>query len=63
MQGRADAEKFADVFPRYAEFLDWYGIKERYLIRDCSGREPGEIKTSPEILAAAEEVARTIMAS
>ncbi|HSH69267.1 MAG TPA: flavodoxin family protein [Deferrisomatales bacterium] len=63
VQGRADVDKFADVFPRYAEFLDWYGIRERYLIRDCRGRKPGEIQTFPDTLTAAEDVARTIMGS
>jgi multimeric flavodoxin WrbA len=62
VQGRADPDKFADVFPRYEEFLEWYGIEERYLIRDSRGREPTQIDTSPDILAQAEEVARTVMA-
>jgi len=62
VQGRADPKKFADVFPRYEEFLEWYGLGERYLLRDCSGREPGEVRASEEVLASAAAVARALVA-
>ena len=62
VQGRPDENKFADIFPRYEEFFDWYGIKKRFLIRSWGVRDLGEIKTHQEIFKQAEDVASKIMA-
>lgn len=62
VQGRPDENKFADVFPRYEEFFDWYDIKERYLIRCWGVRDLGEAKEHKEVFQRAEEVATQIMA-
>lgn len=32
-QGDPDKRHFADVYPRYNEFFEWFGFKETYLIR------------------------------
>ncbi len=61
VQGRPDENKFADVFPRYEEFFDWYGINERYLIRCWGVRDLGEIKGRKEVFQRAEEVAAQVM--
>jgi len=63
VQGRPDENKFADIFPRYEEFFDWYGIKERYLIRSWGVREPGEIQDRKEVFTRAKEIAARIMAA
>jgi multimeric flavodoxin WrbA len=63
VQGRPDENKFADVFPRYEEFFDWYGINERYLIRCWGVRDLGEIKGRKEVFQRAEEVAAQVMGS
>ena len=62
VQGRPDENKFADIFPRYEEFFDWYGIEERHLIRAGGVRNLGEIEAHPEVFQQAEEVAAKIMA-
>lgn len=61
VQGRPDEDKFADVFPRYEEFFDWYGIKERYLIRCWGVRELGEITDHKEVFTRSDEVVKKIM--
>jgi len=61
VQGRPDEAKFADIFPRYGEFWDWYEIKERYQIRSWGVRELGEITKDKEVFKRAEDVATQIM--
>ncbi len=61
VQGRPDENKFADVFPRYEEFFDWYGINARYLIRCWGVRDLGEIRGRKEVFQRAEEVAAQVM--
>ena len=63
VQGRPDENKFADIFPRYEEFFDWYGIKQRYLIRAWGVRNLGEIDAHREVFQQAEDVAARIMAA
>ena len=63
VQGRPDERKFADVFPRYEEFFEWYGIEERYLIRSWGVRELGEIGDRKEVMATAEQVAKKVMSA
>lgn len=63
VQGRPDESKFADIFPRYGEFWDWYGIKERYCIRSWGIREIGEIAKDKEVFKIAEDIAARIMQS
>ena len=60
VQGNPDEKMFADIFPRYEYFLNWYGFKESHLIRDCGVREAGEIEKHPDILNLAEETARKV---
>jgi multimeric flavodoxin WrbA len=61
VQGRPDESKFADVFPRYEEFFDWYGFTERHLVRGWGLREPGEVKGREDVMTQAREVARRIV--
>jgi multimeric flavodoxin WrbA len=63
VQGRPDESKFADIFPRYGEFWDWYGINERYQIRSWGVRNPGEIVKDKEVFKKAEDLAARIMRS
>ncbi len=63
VQARPDERKFADVFPRYEEFFDWYGLKERYHLRCWGVRELGEINNQGEVFVRADDVAKQIMAS
>ena len=61
VQGRPDESKFSDVFPRYADFFDWYGFKERHLVRCWGVRDLGEVDKRKDVLAMAEAVAGKIM--
>jgi hypothetical protein len=63
VQARPDERKFADVFPRYEEFFDWYGFKERYHLRCWGTRELGEVKKQKEVFTKADDVASQIMAA
>lgn len=63
VQGRPDENKFTDIFPRYGEFWDWYGIKERYRIRSWGVREAGEIVKDKKVFKKAEALASQIMQS
>ncbi len=62
VQARPDEHKFADVFPRYEEFFEWYGFKERYHIRCWGIRELGEVKGRKEVFIRADDVAMQVMA-
>jgi multimeric flavodoxin WrbA len=61
VQGRPDEKKFADIFPRYEEFFDWYGINKRFLIRAWGVRNLGEIDDRQEVFQQAEDMAVKIM--
>lgn len=59
-QGRPDESKFADVFPRYEEFFEWYGFRERHLVRAWGIREVGDVKDRGDVLLEADEVAQIV---
>ena len=60
-QGQPDEGLFADIFPRYANFLKWGGFAECSLIRAC-GIGPASIDRVPDkYLRQAEETARTLL--
>ncbi|MEW6673120.1 MAG: flavodoxin family protein [Thermodesulfobacteriota bacterium] len=61
VQGRPDESKFTDIFPRYGEFWDWYGINERYHLRSWGVRALGEIAKDREVFIKAEALAARIM--
>jgi multimeric flavodoxin WrbA len=63
VQGRPDEQKYADIYPRYEVFFDWYGFKERYLFRCWGAREPGEVNNQKELFIKADDVAGQIMAA
>ncbi|HEX9022985.1 MAG TPA: flavodoxin family protein [Geobacteraceae bacterium] len=60
-QGQPDEALFSDIFPRYTNFMKWYGFAETRLIRAC-GIGPASIDRVPEkYLLQADEVARTLV--
>lgn len=62
VQGHPDEALFADIFPRYEQFLKWMGFDEVSLIRAC-GIGPGTVDAAPEhALRQAEEAAKALMA-
>ncbi|CAH2032556.1 flavodoxin family protein [Trichlorobacter ammonificans] len=62
VQGHPDEALFADIFPRYEQFLKWMGFHEISLIRVC-GIGPGTVDAVPEhALRQAEETAKALLA-
>ena len=61
-QGNPDEALFADIFPRYEQFLKWLGFSDSRLIRAC-GVGPATADVVPEeVLRQAEEAARLLVA-
>ncbi len=61
-QGHPDEALFADVYPRYEQFLKWMGFSEISLIRAC-GIGPGSVDAVPEqVLQQAEAAAGQLVA-
>jgi multimeric flavodoxin WrbA len=61
-QGHPDETAFADIFPRYQNFLSWQGFSEIRLVRAC-GIGPGRGDGVPEeTLKQAEETVRQLLA-
>jgi len=61
VQGHPDEALFADIFPRYEQFLKWMGFDEVSLIRAC-GIGPGTVDAVPEhALRQAEEAAKALI--
>jgi len=56
-QGQSDEKQFADIFPRYDYFFNWYGFKDNCLIRGCGLMNGGEAQTRSEIMDEAEKTA------
>ncbi len=59
-QGQPDETQFDDVFPRYNDFLHWYGF-ETCLIRACGVMDAGDVEAHLGALTLAEETARKIL--
>lgn len=60
-QGQPEESMYADVFPRYDFFFQWYGFKDNYVIRGCGLMNAGEAEAREDIMKAAEETARKVM--
>lgn len=62
-QGDPDKESYADVFPRYEYFFEWYGFDESFLILAAGVYSKGEIDDREDVLKQAEITAKRLMAS
>jgi multimeric flavodoxin WrbA len=60
-QAQPDKRQFADVFPRYDYFFNWYGFRNNILIRACGFGGPGEVETNEDLMKQAEEAARKVL--
>ncbi len=60
-QGQPEESQYADVFPRYDFFFNWYGFKDNCLIRGCGLMNAGEAEAREDIMKLAEETARKVM--
>lgn len=59
-QGNPDPDKFADIFPRYEQWLKLYGFETVHLLRAVGVREPGDIAAQPDLLSQAAGLARKL---
>lgn len=60
-QGHPDENLFADIFPRYIQFLSWYGFGRTHLLRGCGlPAQPGG-KLTPELCRKAEATAALLV--
>lgn len=60
-QGHPDEALFADIYPRYEQFLKWMGFNEISLVRAC-GIGPGSMDAVPEqVLQQAAETAHRMV--
>jgi len=59
-QGQPDEKLFADVFPRYDMFFQWYGFKPGIPIRACGVNSPGSVERRADILALVDQTADKI---
>jgi multimeric flavodoxin WrbA len=62
-QGNPDESKFTDIIPKFNYFFERYGFEDRYFIRACGVREPGEVESHEDVLMLAERTARNMCAS
>jgi multimeric flavodoxin WrbA len=61
-QGHPDEALFADIFPRYEQFLRWQNFTDVRLVRAC-GIGPGSVDAVPDqVLLQAEETVRQMLA-
>jgi multimeric flavodoxin WrbA len=59
-QGHPEAAMFADIFPRYEQWLKLLGFAEVHLVRGLGLQEAGAVADRPEILAQAEAAAARV---
>lgn len=59
-QGQKEKAKFADIFPKYSQFLKWYGFDDTYVIRACGVDGINDVLSRPDILRMAEMIAKKI---
>jgi multimeric flavodoxin WrbA len=61
-QGNPQETEFADIFPRYQRWFDWFGFGSRHLLRAVGVRDPGEVASQAGTMAAASALARELVA-
>ncbi len=60
-QANADETRYADIFPRYEHFFNWYyGFEDNHLIRACGVRDIGDVEAHEELMKYAEDIAQSI---
>jgi multimeric flavodoxin WrbA len=63
-QANAEKTRYADIYPRYEHFFNWYyGFEDNHLIRACGVRNPGDVEAQQEIIKFTENVAKRAIAS
>ena len=52
---------FADIFPRYDFFFQWYGFKDNHLIRACGVRDVGDTESRDDVMKAVEDAVQKVL--
>ena len=60
VQGAPNEAQFADVFPRYKGFLDWYGFSEVHEVRSCGVHAKGAVKEDAKAMKRARTVGQAL---
>lgn len=61
-QSNADETHYADIFPRYEHFFNWYyGFQDNHLIRACGVSDPGDVEALKDVKKHAELIAQRLM--
>ena len=60
-QAQPEETMFADIFPRYDFFFQWYGFKDNHLIRACGVRDAGDIESREDVMKAVEETIKKLV--
>lgn len=61
IQGHPDENTFADVFPRYDFFFNWYGCRPGYLIRGLGISERSDVTKREYLMEGADQVAQKLV--
>jgi multimeric flavodoxin WrbA len=60
-QGNPDEAEFADIFPRYQRWFQWFGFASSHLLRAVGVQEPGEVARQTVLLEQAAALARELV--
>jgi hypothetical protein len=60
-QGQPDPALFNDIYPKYDYFMTMMGFTDNLLIRACGVRDAGDVLKSKDIMAQADEAARSMV--
>jgi hypothetical protein len=60
-QGQPDENFFKDIYPKYAQFLQWEGFTQTHLIRGCGLMAPEDASSNENLLHQAENLAKEIL--
>ena len=60
-QANPEATEFADIFPRYQRWFNWFGFASRHLLRAVGVRDPGDVASQTAALDAAAALARELV--
>ena len=61
VQGKDDEKAYDDIHDRYWYFFKYFNFERSHLLRACGVYEAGEMEKRPELLKAAENLARSLV--
>jgi multimeric flavodoxin WrbA len=61
VQGHLDETSFADIFPRYDFFFNWYGYRPGHLLRGIGISERSDVTKREYLMKGADDIARKLV--